>query len=428
MKILFKNNTVNSSHKNFLDQYILKPNLLKDITTKEIINAMNSISNYWISNRCGVRHIIKEYEIGFIALWSKKSNLEKLLKLNFNHYNSLDEPVKEKIFSSTIYGRPLGLAVHWVAGNIPLLSIISLFQTLLTKNRSIVKVPKNLKNILPEILFDLKKNKSFPVKTKKIINILLESTLVIYYEKDDFKTQEKLSKSADIRIVWGGLEAVENIIGLKKKINCRDIIFGPKISLAYVSKDKIKSMSNIKKLSSNLVNDVLPFNQAGCNSPHNLIIEKATKKDLIKIAEALAREFNLRSKEFYLDNPVDKYNIIEKKFIFQSKKRGFVLSGKNNQWNIFINTSKKITIENPIFCRSIFLISINRLSVLKKILPSNTQSMGIFTSDKKKQNIIKFFADLGIDRFPSLGKMSIYENPWDGYLPLQQMVKWISSN
>ncbi len=428
MEILFKNNKVNVSHKKYLDKFLSKTNLLRDIKTHEIIDTMDSISNYWISNKCGVKHIIKKYEIGFISLWTKKSNLEKLMRLNFNNYISLDRPIKEKNFGTIIYGRPLGLAVHWVAGNIPLLAIISLFQTLLTKNKSIIKAPNNLKNILPEILYDLKKNKSFPMKTKKIINKLLESTLVIYSKKNDIKTQEKLSKSADIRIVWGGLEAVESIIGLQKKINCRDIIFGPKISLAFVSKDKIKSKTSLKELSSNLVSDIIPFNQAGCNSPHNLIIEKATKKDLNIIAKNLAKELDLRSKDFYLDSPVDKYNIIEKKFLFQSKKVGNVLSGKKNQWNIFINTSKKITIEDPVYCRSIFLNSVNNLKDLQRILPLNTQSMGIFVSKKRKQGVIKFFSNFGIDRFPAIGKMSIYENPWDGYLPLQQMVRWVSSN
>ncbi len=428
MEILFKNNKVNVSHKEYLDKFLSKTNLLRDIKTHEIIDTMDSISNYWISNKCGVKHIIKKYEIGFISLWTKKSNLEKLMRLNFSNYISLDRPITEKNFGTIIYGRPLGLAVHWVAGNIPLLAIISLFQTLLTKNKSIIKAPNNLKNILPEILYDLKKNKSFPMKTKKIINKLLESTLVIYSKKNDIKTQEKLSKSADIRIVWGGLEAVESIIGLQKKINCRDIIFGPKISLAFVSKDKIKSKTSLKELSSNLVSDIIPFNQAGCNSPHNLIIEKATKKDLNIIAKNLAKELELRSKDVYLDSPVDKYNIIEKKFLFQSKKIGNVLSGKKNQWNIFINTSKKITIEDPVYCRSIFLNSVNNLKDLQRILPLNTQSMGIFVSKKRKQGVIKFFSNFGIDRFPAIGKMSIYENPWDGYLPLQQMVRWVSSN
>ena len=104
------------------------------------------------------------------------------------------------------------------------------------------------------------------------------------------------------------------------------------------------------------------------------------------------------------------------------------MSGKNNQWNIFLNTSDKISIEDPIYCRSIFLNNIKQLGDLRNLLPSNTQSMGLFVSDKRKGEIIKFFSNFGVDRFPPLGKMSLYENPWDGYLPLQQMVKWISSN
>ena len=135
MEILFKYKNTNASHRKILENFLSKPNLLKDTKTQEIIETMNSISNYWISDKCGVRDLIKKYEIGFITLWTKKSNLEKLMKLNFNNFTSLDKPIREKNFGSMIYGRPLGLAVHWVAGNIPLLAIISLFQTLLTKNR-----------------------------------------------------------------------------------------------------------------------------------------------------------------------------------------------------------------------------------------------------------------------------------------------------
>ena len=88
MEILFKNNKVNVSHKKYLDKFLSKTNLLRDIKTHEIIDTMDSISNYWISNKCGVKHIIKKYEIGFISLWTKKSNLEKLMRLNFNNYIS----------------------------------------------------------------------------------------------------------------------------------------------------------------------------------------------------------------------------------------------------------------------------------------------------------------------------------------------------
>ena len=47
---------------------------------------------------------------------------------------------------------------------------------------------------------------------------------------------------------------------------------------------------------------------------------------------------------------------------------------------------------------------------------------------KKKKEIVKILSETAIDRFPEIGKMSLYQNPWDGYLPLNQMVRWISIN
>ena len=428
MEILFNNSKKKNTEKEVLDKFINKQNYLEEIKTLDIIKTIDQISKYWISNKSGVDKIIKEYEIGFITLWTKKSNLEKIIKINFNDIKFLDEPNYHKQINSTIFAKPLGLSIHWVAGNIPLLSLISLFQSLLTRNKSIIKVPKNLKNILPTILYDLKKTKFFKGQIKKIINKMLDSILVIYIDKKDKHSQEKLSKSADVRIVWGGIDAVENIVGLPKKINCRDIIFGPKVSLALASKEKIKSPADLKKLCTNMVSDILPFNQAGCNSPHNLIIEKASNNDLKIIANELANQFNIKLKKNYSDNPIDKYDIIVKKFIYQSNKNNLVLSASNNQWNIFVNMTDKVLIENPIYCRSIFLSKINKITELKNLLPTNIQSMGLFVPQSRKKEIIKFFSNFGVDRFPSLGKMSLYENPWDGYLPLQQMVKWISAN
>jgi hypothetical protein len=429
MEILFYKSNSNKNSQNIIEKFFYKKNVLTELKTIEIIEAFDEISRYWISKKCGIKNLIRDLEIGFIIPWTKKSNLKRLINLNFNNPKYLDEPLYDNKFNSIIYGRPLGLAVHWVAGNIPLLAVISLFQSLLTKNKSIVKVPSNLKEVLPQILIDLKKTNFFKRKNKKIINDLLESTLVIHIEKNDTKSQTQLSKSADIRIVWGGMEAVDNIIGLPKKINCRDIIFGPKVSLAFVSKEKLKSHSNLKKLSKNLSDDVFTFNQTGCNSPHNLIVESGSNFDLEDIAKKIAHEFNSRSRnKSYFSDPIDKYNILEKKFIFQSEKERKVFSGNKNEWNIFVDNSNNIKIEDPIYCRSIFLTKAKNLNKLGNSLPSNTQSLGLFVSEKRKKEIIKIFSNYGIDRFPDIGKMSLYENPWDGYLPLQQMVKWISSN
>ena len=139
--------------------------------------------------------------------------------------------------------------------------------------------------------------------------------------------------------------------------------------------------------------------------------------------------WNLKSKNNPLfSNPIDKYNVLNKKFIYQSKKDSVVFSDKKNEWNIFVNRSSTTTVENPIYCRSIFISEINNINKLGPILPNNTQSFGLFVARKRKKEIIKILSEYGVDRFPDLGKMSLYQNPWDGYFPLHQMVKWISTN
>ena len=429
MRILFGKIASKSNGKNIIDRFVNEKNSLRYLKTVEIIDVFDQISNYWISNKCKVKNIIRGQGMGFIIPWMKKVNINKMIRLNFKNYDCLDEPIYDNDQGSLIYVRPLGIAVHWIAGNIPILGVISLFQALLTKNKSIIKVPYNFQDILPKILRDLSKTKFFKKKHRKVIDLLLNSTLVVYTDKEDMESQNKLSKNADIRIVWGGIEAVNSVVNLPKKINCRDIIFGPKVSLAFASKENLRSLKDLKKLSKLLSDDVFPFNQAGCNSPHNLIIEKGSKFSLTQIAKEISKEFNLKSKNNPLfSNPIDRYNILNKKFIYQSKKDLNVFGDKKNEWNIFINSSNTTKVENPIYCRSIFISKINNINKLGPILPNNTQSFGLFVTKKRKKEIIKTLSEYGVDRFPDLGKMSLYQNPWDGYLPLQQMVKWISTS
>ena len=85
---------------------------------------------------------------------------------------------------------------------------------------------------------------------------------MVYIDKDDDENQKLISKAADIRIAWGGLEAVSSVLKLPKKLNCRDLIFGPKVSLAFVSREQLNTKKDLSKLAKNLCNDVFAFNQA----------------------------------------------------------------------------------------------------------------------------------------------------------------------
>ena len=429
MQILFSTKKPASIKKKILEDFMDNENLLLKLKTNEILDVFNEISKYWISKDSKIKKLLADYEMGFLIAWLKRNNLKNLLNINFKDYLVLDLPVYTKQDKTILYARPRGTALHWLAGNVPVLGVISLFQTILTKNKSIVKVPLNFKFILPEMLKDLIDNKYFKNKYKKNIKLILDSIIILYVDKKDKENQEFLSKNADIRIAWGGIEGISSVLRLPRKINCRDIVFGPKVSLAFVKKESLKNQLDLAILSKLICDDIVPFNQMGCNSPHNLIIENGSNFSLNEIAVAIGKEFKKRKlNRKFINDPLINFNILAKKFIYQIDKSKKILFSTSNDWNIFINEASKIKIEDPLFGKSLFISKVKNTKTLFNILPINTQSIGLLCKPNDKINLMRLLADAGVDRFPNLGKMSLYQNPWDGYLPLHDMVKWISSN
>lgn len=428
MEILYsylKNNNSRDLSNNIqiTNKFYKKKNPLYNEKIENIIDTFDEISKYWISEDFKSKHLFIENSLGFIIPWLKKKNSIEVLNLNFVNYKQLDNPSIYLDPKITIFAKPQGTALHWLAGNVPVISLISLFQGLLTKNKNIIKVSKSFINLFSTIFYDLKKNFKIKKKLKKTLKNILESILVIYIDHNDTAGMEYLSLNSDIRVIWGGSVAVKKVSGLKKKINCKDIIFGPKVSLAYISKKKIKTEKDLKIFSDLFVNDVFNFDQLGCNSPHNLIVEKGTKFSLGKISKIIAKSFKERKINSETD-PVNKYNLLVKNFTYSLEKKNSIISAKNHEWNIFLN--KNFKIHEPVYNRSIFLSSAKSLKNLCEALPENTQSIGLYVLNSEKPLIVSKLSEKGVDRFPSIGSMSIYSNPWDGYLPMQNMIRWIS--
>lgn len=420
MKILFSENR-NETLSNFFS----KKNYLIDEEMDTIIEVLDAISKYWLSENFKMKHLFNENSLGFIIPWLNKRNSLKLLNLNFKNYNYLNNPSLKMRNEDRMIARPLGTALHWLAGNVPVISLISLFQGILTKNKNIIKVSKMYQNLIPKIFFDLKKNIKLKNKSKKTFQRIISSIYILYVDHNDHENLQYISKNVDLRIIWGGKEAVTKILNLQKKINCRDIVFGPKVSMAYISKNQLKNKNDLNDFASKFTRDVFNFDQLGCNSPHNLFIQKGGKYSVREIAKELSIYFqkNISNKKISSD-AVSKYNILIKKFLHLSQKSNKLIASDNHEWNIFLN--KDVKVEDPIYNRSVFISSVKDIKNLVGALPKNVQSFGLHVKDNERFEIIERLANLGIDRFPQIGQMSFYINPWDGYLPMQNMVRWVS--
>jgi hypothetical protein len=425
IQIIFPQLKMNS--KKEIKLFLKKKNKLIDLKIIDIVDALNFLSEYWVSNKMKIRNEFINNSLGYIIPWLKKSNSLKLLNLNFKNYQMLDEPYKDEKYNNFLYARPNGVTLHWMTGNVPVITLISLFQSILTKNRNIVKISRNYKSLFENIFEDIHKA-NIPNKFKKNIKTILNSIMIVYVDHSDKDSIEWLSRTADTRIIWGGFDAVSNLLSLPKKISCKDIVFGPKVSLCYASKKMLDKSANLNNFFESLTNDIFNFDQLGCNSPHNLFIQKGSKISTQEITNNLKYFFSNRIKQIKNSlDPVNKYNFLNEKFKYDLKKNFKIISDQGYNWNIIINSEKFPRAEDPLYNRSIFISEIKDYNYLKKILPENIQTVGLFVEDEEKKKIIKSLSDNGPERFPNIGSMSNYSHPWDGYLPMQSLVRWVSS-
>tara|TARA_B110001450_G_scaffold244369_1_gene256437 strand:+ start:952 stop:2301 length:1350 start_codon:yes stop_codon:yes gene_type:complete len=394
------------------------------VTTNNLINICDQISFNWSSDESKIKKIMIENDLNFLITWLKKSNIKKILKINFNDYNVLDRYIK--IDNQNIIAHPKGVIVHWLAGNVPVLAIISLFQGLLTKNINIIKAPENMKIIITQLLNNISKMK-FKISNKIIYGKkIMESVLVVYVKKDDLVAQKILSKVADVRVAWGGKSAIDAIISLPKKFYCDDIILGPRTSLSIVSKESLKNSKKKAELVQKIARDVFAFNQMGCNSPHNLYLENGVKTNHLEFIKLLKVAFEIESlRHKNKPSSLKTFEILSGRVIYSTTKNKDVYFDKKNNWNIFYDR-KQFKASEPLYGNTLFVKSIDNINSIPKNFPENVQTIGVSMSKKKFLEFSNLALKNKALRFVNIGNMTFYNHPWDGFLPMTRMVNWVS--
>ena len=76
------------------------------------------------------------------------------------------------------------------------------------------------------------------------------------------------------------------------------------------------------------------------------------------------------------------------------------------------------------FNRTIFVKTYKNISEILDQCSHLTQSIGIEMEQRKLIDFAKKAAMKGVDRFPQLGSMTLYEVPWDGMYVMDRFLKW----
>jgi hypothetical protein len=311
---------------------------------------------------------------------------------------------------------------HWIAGNVITLGIFSLIQSILVRDANILRVPKNSLPLVLELL------KTFGESEYKNINgyDLLSSTSIIYYPKEDKKSNEEFSLLCDARIIWGGEESVNAISNTPKKETCEDVIFGPKYSFSIIDAETVVNKEALKKAMSNFVYDIIFSEQDSCTSPQVLFCE-GEYSQLDKVADELETAFKNLPKKYEKRNisMSQASNILKIRSEYALEEEKDLLISSGNYWTIL--KDKEIKLEEPIKSRTIFIKScINLYDVLNLITPK-IQTIGYMFQNKEKLiDLSKKLNLRGVSRIVPIGQMNYYDAPWDGKLLLNRLVNFNS--
>jgi hypothetical protein len=120
---------------------------------------------------------------------------------------------------------------------------------------------------------------------------LYKRICLVKYERSD-EISSQLSKKADIRLIWGGDETVNQFQKYATSPRCIDLKFANRYSISIIDVNKLAKLSNnnLENIVNRFYNDSYTMDQKGCSSPQALIwIGKDKKKIKDKFFNTLSK-------------------------------------------------------------------------------------------------------------------------------------------
>jgi len=302
---------------------------------------------------------------------------------------------------------PRGVVCHWLSGNVPLLGAISVLQALVTKNASIVKLPSHDRHFLPALLDEMR-----GVSTDVDGERILASVATQAMERDDPR-QRDLSLAADVRVAWGGAEAIDHVSCLPKRPYAEDLFFGPRTSFAIVGKERASD-----SVAHRAAVDLQQLEQRGCNSPHTLFVERGGERSPREFAERVAAAMRGAPSIEVAAGRTGELLALRADY----KIKGAAFCPDDMGWSVLYSEEEGLA--DPVYHRTLFVRSFDDLLDLVNLCSRQTQTVGLALAPERSSELAYRLMGRGVDRCPPVGEMALYATPWDGLFPLDRLVRY----
>ena len=398
---------------------------LRSIAVEDIIAWLDAICISWSDRDSEIQKMYSNHGLNFLIYWFREKHLLEITDFALRgNRNFLDGFFQVDESGVKLSAQPRGVVSHWISGNVPMLGMLSLVQGIITKNANLVKVSKENLYVVPTLLHsmgqvNIKTSTGRLLKGKEIV----KSISCIYYESTNKTALTEMSLHSQVRVAWGGLEAVESIINLPRKFGCEDIVFGPKTSFMVIGLEKLSDINTAKKIAKKASIDASQFEQQGCNAPHTVFVEQGGAVSPLEFSKLLSIEMERTSQRTIRDK--DTIPDIGKILALRAKYDMFgeAFYSRGLEWTV-LYSDEDTGLAEPCYFKTVFVRPVNDIMDIANFCSHLTQSAGVALSNERKEKFALLATARGIDRVPDVGAMTAYEVPWDGIFMIDRLVRW----
>lgn len=321
-----------------------------------------------------------------------------------------------------LHREPLGIVLHVLAGNVFLVGAGSLMEGLLTQNVTFLKMSSNERVFLPELIESIRE-----VDTDGVVS---RSIALIDYSSSQKDVIAAFKKRVDAIVVWGGEEAVKayrNDLPARSRL----IMFGPKLSLAVVTKQGI-ARYGAGELAKRLAFELAIWDQNACTAPQLCYVEgEEAARELVDL---LATELAIQAKKLPagdvdMNAAVEIQKLRSVAEIADARGEGRLHFSRGNvDWTVFL--SKDTVIEPSPLHRTIKIVPYaSQETIFSEMdkLRGYLQTIGVAAGEREGLALMRELGAHGALRTFALGQMSGGEidDPHDGAYDLPQLVNFV---
>lgn len=355
----------------------------------------------------------------FLCHWLRKANLMSLLNREIG--NEGIHGIWRDHGSIRVKRVPVGVVSHWPAANVPIQPILSMTCAALGGNASVVRVPQGLEELTAASIRLLSE-----VDVERLISDRLG---VVAFPSNRHDLQEAMARDVDGALIWGGEEAVLSVRSLPFPHWTRFSVFGPRNSVAVLDRAAWTKSDSRRQWCKRLARDVWQFEQRACSSPQVLFVERdpqSSTEELLRDLESAFREENrLHPRTELAPFYTSAIARARATWLLEDDSRQARFP-ETPDWTILVGNGPQYP--HPVQNRCLVVQLVDDLRDPIRQFGGDIQSVGLGCGDiSVEQAVVNEALHRRVDRITWIGRMHVFDSPWDGMelvAPMTRLVRY----